>query len=254
MGFTAGASPRQLARTFGALYLVNIIFGAFALGVVPSVLVTSGMAATARNIQAHELLYRLGLAAHVVVTLTNIPMALVFYELFKVVNRRLALLDVLFGLTATAVEAASLLSQFIPVILLGGGSYANAIAPAQLHALVYLSGDLSAIGYSVYGVFYGFGFVCDAYLVCKSTFAPRVIGVLLAIDALNYLVVGFMTMLAPGVAAHLGAWTGLPTIVAEGSLCLWFLLVGVDAGRWKEQASAAVRTRTAQLEGLAGRR
>jgi hypothetical protein len=251
MDLIVGASPRQLARTFGALYLVNIVFGAFALGVVPSILVVSNMATTAHNIQAHELLYRLGLAAHVVVTLTNIPLALIFYELFKVVNRRLALLDLFFGLVATAVEAASLLSQFTPVVLLGGKNYANALPPAQLHALAYLPGDLSNISYSVYGVFYGCGFICEAYLVYKSTFVPRAIGVLLAIDALNYLGVGFTTMLAPGVAAHLGAWTGLPTIIAEGSLCLWLLLAGVDAGRWKEQASAAIRARTAQLEGLA---
>jgi len=251
MDFISGASPRQLARTFGVLYLVNIVFGAFALGVVPSILVVSNMATTAHNIQAHELLYRLGLAAHVVVTLTNILLALIFYELFKVVNRRLALLDLFFGLVATAIEASSLLSQFTPVVLLGGGSYASALTPAQLHALAYLPGDQSNISYSVYGVFYGCGFICEAYLVYKSTFVPRAIGVLLAIDALNYLGVGFTTMLAPGAAAHLGAWTGLPTIIAEGSLCLWLLLAGVNAEQWKEQASAAIRTRTAQMEELA---
>jgi Domain of unknown function (DUF4386) len=250
MDFIAVASPRQMARMFGGLYLINIIFGAFALGVVPAILVVSSMATTTHNIQTHELLYRLSLAAHVVVTVTNIPLALIFYELFKVVNQRLALLDVFFGLVATAVEAASLLSQFTPVVLLGGRNYASALPPAQLHALAYLPGDLSNISYSVYGVFYGFGFICEAYLVYKSTFAPRAIGVLLAIDALNYLGVGFTTMLAPGVAAHLGAWTGLPTILAEGSLCLWFLIAAVDTGRWKEQASAAIRTRTARMEEL----
>jgi hypothetical protein len=252
MDFITGASPRQLARSFGALYLVNIVFGAFALGVVPSILVTSDMAATAHNIQAHEMLYRLGLAAHVVVTLTNVPLALIFYELFKVVNRRLALLDLFFGLVATAIEAASVLNQFAPVVLLGGRNYANALPQAQLHALAYLPGDLSNISYSVYGAFYGFGFICEAYLVYKSTFVPRAIGVLLAIDALNYLVVGFMTMLAPGVAAHLGAWTGLPTVIAEGSLCLWLLIAGVDTGKWKERAREAIRIRTARLEELAG--
>jgi len=246
--FIAGASPRQLARTFGALYLVNIVFGAFALGVVPSILVVHNMATTAHNIQAHELLYRLSLAAHVVVNVTNIPMAVIFYELFKVVNRRLALLEVFFGLVATAIEAAGILSQFTPLVLLGNSHYTRALSPAQLHALAYLPGDLSTINYSIYGVFYGLGFVCDAYLVLKSTFLPRAIGVLLAIDALNYLGVGFTTMLAPGVAAHLGAWTGLPTIIAEGSLCLWLLVAGVDVERWKERANTATRMRLSQAE------
>ena len=108
MDFFAGASPRKLAQTAGALYLINIVFGAFALGVVPTILIVPDLTATAHNIQTHELLYRLGLAAHVVVALTNIPMALIFYDLFKVVNRRLALLDVFFTLVATSVEAAGL--------------------------------------------------------------------------------------------------------------------------------------------------
>jgi hypothetical protein len=232
----AAASPRQWARAAGALYLVNIVFGAFAIGLVPAVLIVPDVAATAHNIQAHELLYRLGLVAHVVVTLTNIPMAVIFYDLFKVVNRRLALLDVCFTLVATSVEVAGLLSQFAPLVLLGNGRYTNALPPAQLHALTYLPGDLATIDYSVYGVFYGFDILCLAYLVLGSTFLPRPIGVLLAIDALAYLVDGFTNFLAPGVAAHLVPWIGLPTIVGEGSLCLWLLVTGVNVGRWKAQA------------------
>jgi hypothetical protein len=251
MDSITGASPRRLARMAGALYLVNIVAGAFSIGVVPTVLVVHNVATTAHNIQTHELLYRLGLAAHVLVTVTNVPMALLFYELFKVVNRRLALLDVFFSLVATSVEAASLLNQFTPVVLLGSSRYTSALPPAQLHALAYLPGDLSTTDYSIYTVFYGLDFIVVAYLVYKSTFLPKAIGVLLAIDALTYLVNGFTTMLAPGFAAHLGAWVGLPTIIAEGSLCLWLLVAGVNVERWNERARAAIRIRAAQVEELA---
>jgi hypothetical protein len=244
-----GASPRQLARTAGALYLVNIVFGAFAIGVVPAILVVSGMAATAHNIAAHELLYRLGLAAHIVVTVTNIPMAVIFYDLFKVVNRRVALLDACFILVATAIEAAGIPGQFTPLILADGG-YARALPPAQLHALAYLPGDLSATGYSVYGIFYGFDALCVAYLVLKSAFLPRAIGVLMAVDGLAaYLAYGFIHLLAPGVAAHLVPWIQLPTIIGEGSLCLWLLVAGVDTGRWTQQASAATASAGERVEG-----
>ncbi|MBV9382097.1 MAG: DUF4386 domain-containing protein [Streptosporangiaceae bacterium] len=251
MDSIVGASPRQLARTAGALYLINIIFGAFAIGVVPAILIVPDAAAAAHNIQTHELLYRLGLAAHVVVTLTNIPMAVIFYDLLKVVNRRLALLDVFFTLVATSVEAAGLLGEFTPVVLLGNRHYASVLPPAQLHALAYLPGDLSTIDYSIYGVFYGFDILCVAYLVFRSTFLPRAIGVLLAIDTLAYLTDGFTDFLAPGFAAHLVPWIGLPTIIGEGSLCLWLLVVGVDVQRWKERASAAIRMRSIQAEELA---
>jgi len=239
---TRGASPRQLARIAGALYLINIVLGAFATAIVPAIVVVSGdAAATAHNIQTHELLYRLGLVAHLVVTVTNVPLALIFYELFKVVNRRLALLDVFFILVATAIEAAGLLNQFAPLVLLGSGPSTSALPAAQLQALAYLPTVLSGIHYSIHTVFFGFDILIFAYLVLRSTFLPRAISVLLAIDGLAYLVYSFANLLAPGFAAQLVPWIQLPALIGEGSLCLWLLLVGVDVERWKEQASAAIR-------------
>ena len=244
-------SPRQLARVAGALYLINILGGAFAIGIVPAMVVVSGdAAATAHNIQTNELLYRLGLVAHIVVTVTNVPLAVIFYELFKVVNRRLALLDACFIVVATAVEAAGLLIEFAPLVLLGSGPYASALPAAQLQALAYMSSDLSAVGYGIHTVFFGFDIIIFAYLVLRSRFLPRAIGVLLAIDGLAYLVYSFAHLLAPAVAATLVPWIQLPALFGEGSLCLWLLIVGVDVQRWKAWASVAIGMRPVQMEAL----
>ena len=234
-----GASPRRLAPTADGLYLVNIVLGAFAIGVVPAMLIVSDLAKTAHNIQTHETLYRLSLAAHVVVTVTNVPMALIFYELFKVVNRRLALLDVFFILVATAIEAAGILDEFTPLALMHSKDYANALSVQQMQALAHVPGDLSSVDYSIYGIFYGFDILCVAYLVRRSTFLPRFISVLLAIDGLAYLVGGFTNMIAPGVADHLSPWIQLPAPIGEGALCLWLLIVGVDVERWRERVAEA---------------
>lgn len=248
---TRGASPRQLARIAGVLYLINIVLGAFATGIVPAMVVVSGdAAATAHNIQTHELLYRLGLVAHVVVTVTNVPLALIFYELFTVVNRRLALLDAFFILVATGIEAGGLLNQFTPLVLLGSASATSALPAAQLQALAYLPTVLSGIAYSIHTVFFGCDIICFAYLVLRSTFLPRAIAVLLAIDGLAYLVYSFANLLAPGFAAQLVPWIQLPALVGEGSLCLWLLVVGVDVGRWTERASTAIRMRSTELGAL----
>src|SRR2546421_10106842 len=187
MDSVADTSPRQLARMAGVLYLINIVGGAFAITVVPTMLLVAGnAAATAHNIQTHELLYQSGLVAHVLVTVTNVPLALIFYELFKVVNRRLALLDAFFILVATAIEAAGIVNQFAPLVLLGSGPYASALPAAQLQALAYVPWNLSSNEYSLHTVFFGFDILCMAYLVLKSTFLPKAIGVLLAIDGLAY--------------------------------------------------------------------
>src|ERR687886_12047 len=252
MDSIAGTAPRQLARIAGALYLINIVLGAFAISIVPAVVVVAGdAAATAHNIQTHELLYRLGLAAHGVVTVTNVPLAVIFYELFRVVNRRLALLDACFILVATAIEAAGLVNQFVPLVLLGSGPYTSALPTAQLEALAYVPSALSGIGYSIAQVFFTFDLLTIGYLVLRSTFLPRVIGVLLAIAGLSYLIYSLANLLAPAFAGNLVPWIQLPSLLGEGSLCLWLLIVGLNAQRWNERANAAIRVWSAQGEALA---
>src|SRR6516162_6699069 len=133
MRWIAGAPPPHLARIAGGLYLIIIVGGFFAIGYVPAALVVPGnAAATAHNILTHELLYRLGLAVHIIILPINLPLALIFYELLKVVNRRLALLVVFFTLVGTAIEGANLLNQFTPLMILGGGHYLSVFNTEQL--------------------------------------------------------------------------------------------------------------------------
>lgn len=252
MDFIARASARQLARIAGGLYLMNIVGGAFAIGIVPAMLVVTGDAsARVHNIQSHELLYRFSLVAHSVVCVTNVFLAVLFYDLFKVVNRRLALLVVFFTLVGTAVESASLLNQFVPLVLMGSGPYASALGPSQADVLMYLSFDLSTIGYSITSVFFGFYGLCLGYLVFRSTFLPRVIGVFLAFGAVSYLTYGVAHLLVPEFALHLVPWIQLPSLIGEGSFTLWLLLVGVDVKRWEERASTAIPPGSTSTKGLA---
>jgi hypothetical protein len=241
----ASVSPRALARIAGGLYLFVILGGAFVIGYVPATIVVSGdPIATAHNLQAHELLYRIGTVVHILILCCNVPLAVIFYDLFKVVNRRLALLVVFFTLVATAVEGASIPSQFAPLSLLQGGYYSGALTAAQVQALAYLPIDLQEATYSVYTLFFSFYGLAIGYLVFRSTFLPRVIGVLLAVGAACYLAYSFAMLLAPDLAHHLIPYIQLPSLLGEGSFCLWLLIVGVNLQQWKQQASAA----TARLE------
>lgn len=200
--------PRQLARIAGVLYLVNILLGAFAIGYVE--------AAVGSSVHAHELLFRFGVAAHVVVTATNVGLALTFYEVFKVVNRRVAILDVFFTLVATAIEASGTVSD--------------------LSALRF---DPAGAAYTVSTVFYGFDALAIGYLVYRSTFMPRAIGVLMVIDGIGYFIYSFTTILAPDLAAHLVPYIQLPILLGEGSLTLWLLIAGINEGRWERLRAQA---------------
>jgi hypothetical protein len=229
-----------LARIAGGLYLIIIVGGFFAIGYVPAAIVVAGdAAATAHNILTRELLYRLGLVAHIIILPCNIVLAVIFYDLFKVVNRRISLLVVGFLLVGTAVESAYLLNQFVPLILLDGERSMSVLTAEQLQTQVSTPLELLATGYSLGQVFYVGYLLLTGYLIFRSTFIPRTVGILLAIGGLCYLIYSFAYFLSPGFAAHLVPYIQLPSGIGELVLCLWLLVMGVNAQRWSEQARAA---------------
>jgi len=234
-----GWSPRTQARAAGIFYLINIVTGIFAIIFVRAALVVPGdAAATAANILAHEMRFRLGFAAEIVTCLTNIPLAILFYNLFRVVNRNLALADVFLNLVGTAIEAAVLLSHFAPLIILHGEGHFSAFTSEQLHAQVYMSLQLQDVGLSIALVFFGFDILVTACLIWKSTFLPKAIGVLLAIEGVGYLINSFAFFLAPALQARIFPYFTI-TGIGEISLCLWLIVMGVNVARWEQRASAA---------------
>ena len=236
----AETSPRRLARIAGGLYLIIILGGFFAIGYVPASIVVAGdAAATIHNVLAHELLYRLGLVAHIIIQPCNIALAVIFYDLFKVVNRRISLLVMCFLLVGTAVESAYLLNQFVPLILLEGGRSVSVLTAEQLQAQVSMPLELLVTGYSLSEVFYVGYLLLTGYLIFRSTFIPRTVGVLLAIGGLCYLIYSFAYFLSPSFAAQLVPYIQLPSGIGELILCLWLLVMGVNVQRWNEQAKAA---------------
>jgi len=236
----AETSPALEARVAGFLYLIVIVGGIFAEVFVRGRLVVHGdAAATAHNIVTHELLYRLGFAVEVFYcAFCNVPILLIFYNLFKVVNKNVALLMVFFDLVTTAIESISMLAHFAPLVFLGGGHYLSAFTAEQLQASAYMSLQLFEHGFAISLVFFGLDCLVTAYLIVRSTFLPRILGVLLAIEGLGYLINSFAAFLAPALQARIFPYF-MVTGIGEVALCLWLLVMGVNVQRWKEQAGVA---------------
>jgi hypothetical protein len=233
-------SIKTIARIGGILYLINIVLGIFSIGYVPSIIVVSGdIQATAQNILVHEIFYRVGFVAHIIILLTNIPLAVIFYNLFKVVNRKASLLVVFFTLVGTAIEAVNLLNQFAPLIFLRSTHYQGVFSAEQLQSFAYMSFQFQAIGINLALIFFGFYCISIGYLIFKSTFLPRIVGILMSIGGLSYLLNSFANFLAPEFAAGLVPYIQIPSGLAELTLCLWFLIKGIDVTRWEEKAKVA---------------
>ncbi len=192
-------------------------------------------AATARNILANEQLFRWGFAAQLFADLCVLPLVLLLYELLKVVDTRVALLAVFFSLVGTAIEAGTLLGHYAPLIVLQRGA-ALGVSQDLLQAQAYMSIQLQGIGFAIALAFFGGTMLARGYLIVRSRFLPRIIGVLLAIQGVAYLVNSFADFVAPAIARSVFAFL-MVTAVGELSLCLWLLVMGVNEQRWMEQAA-----------------
>jgi len=233
-------SIKKIARIGGVLYLINIVVGFFAIGYVPAVIVVSGDAsATAHNILVHEQLYRLGLVAHIIILLTNIPLAIVFYQLFKVVNKKTILMVVILTLVGTCIEAVNLLNQYAPLILLKKAAYLNAFTQEQLQSWSYMLFKLQATGFNLALVFFSFYNILIGYLIFRSTFIPKIVGLIISIGGGCYLFNSFANFLAPEFASSLSPYVQIPSGLGELIFCLWLLVKGVNVGRWQAKANAS---------------
>lgn len=230
-------SPRALARIAGVLYLIIIVGGAYAqLGVRDQLVVSGDPAATARNISANELMYRMGFSIEVFYLLCGIPLKLLLYKLFKVVNRNLAIVMVLFAAVGAAIQGVILLAHYAPLVFLGKGDYLSAFTPVQREAAAYLSLQIFDYGYMIALAFFGCFCLVIGYLILRSTFFVRALGVLMAVEGALYLTNSFGHFVSPPFGAKVFPFL-LVSGLAEVSFCLCLLIVGVNVERWKAQAA-----------------
>jgi uncharacterized protein DUF4386 len=232
----AETSPRFKARMAGVFQLLESLTATFGQVIVLGRLVVAGnAAATAANILGHQRLYWLGFASSLIGVAFHIAWALLMYELLKPVNRSLSLLATFVILVGNAIQALTSLLYLAPLLILQGGGSLSAFAPEQLQALALLFLKLNAYALNVDLVFFGLWCVLTGYLIFRSTFLPRVLGVLLAISGLAWVI-----YLYPPLAYRLFfPYIAVASALGEIPLELWLIVMGVKVQRWKEQASAA---------------
>jgi len=221
-------SNNKLARVAGFLYLIMIIAGGFAEVFVREGLTVSGnAAATAQNILASEQMYRFGFVADLVVLIAGTILSLIFYILFKPINRNLSLLALIFSILASAVMALNLVNQLAPLVLLHSPSYLKAFSIEQLQTLSLFFLKLQSQGYGISLLFFAFYFPIIGYLVYKSGFLPRILGVIYTLAGIGYLINSLAMFLTPHLTVYLFPYVLLPAFIGESSMSLWLLIKGV---------------------------
>jgi len=220
-------NPNRTARIAGFLYLLLAPLGILGIMYVPNaIIVTDDMVATANNILANESLFRLGIVSALLVQVVNIFVVLFLYKLLKPVNKNMALLMVIFILLGAPIAMLNEVNQAAVLLLADGGELSQ--------ALMALFIDMHEVGIQIASIFWGLWLFPMGYLVFKSNYIPKVIGILLMIGCVGYLFDAIVFFLFPDAGLAVAQFT----FIGELLLPLWLVIMGVNVKQYEKRTLA----------------
>jgi hypothetical protein len=209
------------------LYLIYFVVHIFAdVFGRSNIIVFGDAAATAQNILASEWQFRIGIVSDLLGAVLFLLAAWALYRLLKPVNKNLALLFLLLNLGGVAVQCFSDLFLFASQMLLNGDEYLQVFQADQLQALAMLCLYLYKNGFMIAQIFYGAWLFPLGYLVFKSSFLPKILGIVLMVHCATWLMTTLQFFLFPDFNAI--TYVSYPLgFIAEFGLTLWLLIMGV---------------------------
>jgi Domain of unknown function (DUF4386) len=216
----------KAARIAGALYLSLVITGPFSLIYVPGKLIVHGNAtATANNILTHEMLFRLGIVADLIGLVILIFVVMALYRLLKGVNATHASHMVALALVSAGVGFVNVLNNIAALTLFRGADFLTVFEKPQRDALGMLFLRLYGQGIVINEIFWGLWLLPFGWLVIKSGFLPRILGVLLIVNCFAYVAVSLTSLLLPAYAGVVSRYAIIPE-TGELWIMLWLLVMG----------------------------
>lgn len=243
MSYSIDASQRRAARVAGLSYLLGQIPAIFAeFYVLGQIIVYNDAAATARNIIAHEQLFRLGIASNLIVFAMDVVLITSLYVVLKPVNRNLALAAAFFRLIETMILVAVTFTDFNVLRILSGADYLRVFEADRLAALARLSisahGDLYNLGL----LFFGFGSPVFCYLWFKSRYIPRALAAWGVFASLLIGAAAFAFIVFPALhrVVTIVYYAG-PIFLFEVTMGFWLVFRGLRPSPVADSPSAAPR-------------
>jgi len=210
----------------GLFYLIFILTTVLATYVRSQFIVSEDATTTANNIVASQGLFRVGLVTELVSAVFFVLAAWALYVLLKPVNKHLALLFLLLNLGGVAVECLNALNLFAALQFLSGANYLSVFQTGQLQAMAMSYLNLYTNGFLIAQIFFSVWLLPLGYLVYKSRFLPRLLGLLLILDFFGNMSWFLQGLLLPdyGILAYPG---NAISFIAEISLTVWLLIMAV---------------------------
>jgi len=224
-------SIMRTARITGALYLALVPLGIFGILYVPATLFIPGdVATTVKNIVSSQSLFRLSIVSALMIQLVTIFLVLFLYKLLKPVNKNMAILMVVFSLVSVPIAMLNELNNFAALMIASDPEFIKIFTVDEVHKLVPLFLDLHNYGINIAQIFWGLWLFPMGYLIYRSGYLPRILGVIMIIGCFGYLIDSFAFFLVPDMGITLASYTGYGEIF----LPLWLLIKGVDVEQYEK--------------------
>lgn len=219
----------RISRLAGLLYLIVVVTGIFSLAYVPSkITVANNLPATVQNIIESESLFRLGIASFLIEQVAFLLLPIVLFRLLRTVHRSMAVLMVTLAVVSIPIALVSVSHRLDVLSLLTRASLDQAPIPEHVLDAVRRALDSYSNGLLVTSLFWGLWLFPFGYLVLKSGFLPKLLGLLLMLGCLGYMTDVFGALLVPHYSdLPISNYMLLPAAAGEIGTCLWLLLVGV---------------------------
>lgn len=219
------------ARIAGLLYVLMGFPAPFSLIYLPRKLIVPGnAAATANNVLASEMLFRIGILAELVSAVLFIFLIMALYRLLSGVDKNQARLMVGMVLASVAITFVNVLNNIAALILFRGADYLSVFDKPQRETLGMLFLRLHGQGIFVNQILWGLWLLPFGVLVMKSRFLPRILGVLLTVNCFAYIAISFTWLLLPSYA-NVVFRALFPALLGELWIILWLLIKGVNVER-----------------------
>jgi len=222
-------SKLKTARIAGLLYLTVVLTGIFHLMYVPSRLIDwKHPSETVSNIVAHETLFRFGVVAGIVCYIAFLLLPLALYKLLSDVHKTYAVLMVTLAVVSVPITLVNMLNKFDVLTLISQADYLQSLTPEQVQTQVLQCLDEYRNGNQLASVFWGLWLFPFGYLVFKSGFLPKVLGVLLMAGCVGYIInflCGFIY--PPFDDSIIASLLTIPGSLGEIGITLWLLIKGV---------------------------
>lgn len=222
-------SNKKTARIAGLLYLIVVLTGIFNLMYVPSKLIVwDNASVTFNNILESETLFRLGIVAGIICYTAFLILPIVLYKLLNQINKTYAIGMVALAVISVPLSLVNLLNKVNVLTLIDKAQYLQVIEADELQAQVLLYLDFYNNGIEIASVFWGLWLLPFGYLVFKSGFLPKILGICLMAGCFGYLtnfIGGFLFQNYAGLG--IARFVTLPASIGEIGICLWLLIIGI---------------------------